>query len=150
MEKMGLQEIMPELSLKLNELTGSLNVFFHSGDNVRIISFLLLFLAIALFILLMIVVYVRHIISIVKGNTRSRPSADKDTSLSDLDDIFGIDDEEELEKELQRELELANAEQKRREEQELEQQIQMKEQAERQELERKKKKKIKKKKRKKR
>ena len=138
MEKIELQEIMPVLSQKFNDIIASLNIYFSSGDNVRIISFFLLSLAIALFILLMIVVYIRHIISIVKGNTGSKYASDKNNDdLSDLDEIFGLEDEDELEKELQRELELARIEQQQQEERELEEKAQLLKKAEIQEIERK-------------
>ncbi|MBE6467290.1 MAG: hypothetical protein E7004_01675 [Alphaproteobacteria bacterium] len=134
MEKIELQELMPELSIRFNDFIASLNTYFSTGDNVRIISFLLLSLAIALFILLMAVIFVRHIISIVKGNRTS--SGASGNEFNDFDDVFDLEDEDELERELQRELELAANEQQMQEEQELEHELRTKERMERDNIER--------------
>ena len=110
MEQIEAQDFMIGLAFKIDEILSALNTYFAEFDNTRIITLMLFLLAIALFFFSVVVVSIRHIISIVKSNNPAKRI--KKEERSSIENIFGFeDDEDELEKELQRELELAVTEQ---------------------------------------
>ena len=131
MEQIETQDFMNGLAFKVDEILTALNTYFEGFDNTRIITLVLLLLAIALFFFSVVVVSIRHIISIIKSNNPAKNI--KKEERNSIENIFGFeDDEDELEKELQRELELAATEQHM---QEMEEQRQA-EQAEKERIER--------------
>ena len=129
-EQIEAHGFMNSFSLKADTMLSWLNTYFAGVDNVRIISFVLLMLAIILFLFSVVVVCVRHIINIVKNNSSAKVVKDDEG----IESLFGFDDEAELERELQRELEFAATEQQRREQEAL--QLEEKERVEREAQER--------------
>lgn len=119
-EQIKAQGFIDSFSLKVDALLNWLNTYFAGVDNVRIITFILLTMAIVLFLFSVVVVCIRHIVSLIKSNNPAKNIKNSDDNNS-IEDIFGLDDEEdELEKELQRELEFA-ANEEQLKEQELQQ-----------------------------
>lgn len=133
MEQIETQGFINSFSLKIDAILSWLNTYFAGVDNARIISFVLLMLAIILFLFSVVVVCIRHIISIIKSNNPAKTIKNNENK-DGIEDLFGFDDEDDLEKELQRELEFAATEQQM---QELElQQLAEKERRERENKER--------------
>ena len=139
-EQIKVQDFINNFSLKMDETLNLLNTSLEGLDNTRIIILVLLLLAIVLFIFSVIVVSIKHIINIIRGNNPAKSIKNEKTNSiensSELDD-----DEEELERELQRELELAANEQLLREQEQAEQERIERENKERIEKEQKEKKK---------
>ena len=114
MEQFKVQDFSYDLSSKINEVLNWFNGYFSGNDGVRIISIVLLILAIILFLLSVFVVSLRHIITLIKNNNPAK-NIKKDENIG-IADIFNINDEDELEKELQKELEFAITEQQQQQE----------------------------------
>lgn len=110
----SVSEILSSVSTNLEVLADVVNGYLSGANNLRIASIILMLLAFILFLFLVIILYVKSIISFLRN--------DKSATQHD-DDIFNDEDaerlnqimeeqerERELEKELQKELELARAE----------------------------------------
>ena len=72
MEQIETQDFMNGLAFKVDEILTALNTYFEGFDNTRIITLVLLLLAIALFFFSVVVVSIRHIISIIKSNNPAK------------------------------------------------------------------------------
>ena len=118
-EQIETQNFIDVFLSKISAMINWLNAYFIEFDSVRIISFVVLALAIIVFLLSFIAIGFRHIINVIKNNNSSG-SIKNNKDDNNIENILGLDDEDELEKELQRELEFAASEQQRQE-QELQQ-----------------------------
>lgn len=111
-------EILATVSNNIDDLATIIDGYLSGANNLRIASIILMLLAFILFLFLVIIIYVKSIVSFLKSDNKS---AEKDDGA--VDDIFNEEDaerlnrimseedrERELEKELQKELELARAE----------------------------------------
>ena len=72
MEQFKIQDFSHNLSLKVSEILDWLNLYFSGSDSVRIVSIVLLILAIMLFLLSVFVVSLRHIITLIKNNNPAK------------------------------------------------------------------------------
>lgn len=111
-------EILATVSNNIDDLATIIDGYLSGANNLRIASIILMLLAFILFLFLVIIIYVKSIVSFLKSDNKN---AEKDDGA--VDDIFNEEDaerlnrimseedrERELEKELQKELELARAE----------------------------------------
>lgn len=113
-------EILATVSNNIDDLATIIDGYLSGANNLRIASIILMLLAFILFLFLVIIIYVKSIVSFLKSDNKN---TEKDDGA--VDDIFNEEDaerlnrimseedrERELEKELQKELELARAEKK--------------------------------------
>lgn len=111
-------EILATVSNNIDDLATIIDGYLSGANNLRIASIILMLLAFILFLFLVIIIYVKSIVSFLKSDNKN---TEKDDGA--VDDIFNEEDaerlnrimseedrERELEKELQKELELARAE----------------------------------------
>jgi membrane-associated HD superfamily phosphohydrolase len=114
LEQLMSLDFVRALSLKTGFLIQTLNSYLEGGNNLKLLSLLLILLAFILFLCLVIIIHIRNIIYFVKSNNVSGQLASGDS----VDDDDETDDaaNQELERELQKELELAQAEQAANEE----------------------------------
>lgn len=111
-------EILATVSNNIDDLATIIDGYLSGANNLRIASITLMLLAFILFLFLVIIIYVKSIVSFLKSDNKN---TEKDDEA--VDDIFNEEDaerlnrimseedrERELEKELQKELELARAE----------------------------------------
>ena len=111
-------EILATVSNNIDDLATIIDGYLSGANNLRIASIILMLLAFILFLFLVIIIYVKSIVSFLKSDNKN---TEKDDEA--VDDIFNEEDaerlnrimseedrERELEKELQKELELARAE----------------------------------------
>ncbi|MBR2923134.1 MAG: hypothetical protein IKC10_07455 [Alphaproteobacteria bacterium] len=130
-EQIETQGFINGLLSKVGEILDGLEAYFAEVDGIRILSFVLLVIAIILFLLSFIAIGIHRIMSIIKSGSSDKASKNDEDGT---ENIFNFEDEDELEKELQRELEFAANEQQR---QELElQQLEEKERLEKENKER--------------
>jgi hypothetical protein len=114
LEQLMSLDFVRTLSLKTGFLIQTLNDYLEGGNNLKLLSLLLILLAFILFLCLVIIIHIRNIIYFVKSNNVSEQLMSGDS----VDDDGETDDaaNQELERELQKELELAQAEQAANEE----------------------------------
>lgn len=130
-EQIETQGFINGLLSKVGEILDGLEAYFAEVDGIRILSFVLLVIAIILFLLSFIAIGIHRVMSIIKSGSSDKASKNDEDGT---ENIFNFEDEDELEKELQRELEFAANEQQR---QELElQQLEEKERLEKENKER--------------
>lgn len=130
-EQIETQGFINGLLSKVGEILDGLEAYFAEVDGIRILSFVLLVIAIILFLLSFIAIGIHRFMSIIKSGSSDKASKNDEDGT---ENIFNFEDEDELEKELQRELEFAANEQQR---QELElQQLEEKERLEKENKER--------------
>lgn len=111
-------EILATVSNNIDDLATIIDGYLSGANNLRIASIILMLLAFILFLFLVIIIYVKSIVSFLKSDNKN---TEKDDGA--VDDIFNEEDaerlnrimseedrERELEKELPKELELARAE----------------------------------------
>ena len=111
-------EILATVSNNIDDLATIIDGYLSGANNLRIASIILMLLAFILFLFLVIIIYVKSIVSFLKSDNKNTEKDDRA-----VDDIFNEEDaerlnrimseedrERELEKELQKELELARAE----------------------------------------
>ena len=111
-------EILATVSNNIDDLATIIDGYLSGANNLRIASIILMLLAFILFLFLVIIIYVKSIVTFLKSDNKN---TEKDDGA--VDDIFNEEDaerlnrimseedrERELEKELQKELELARAE----------------------------------------
>ena len=100
---------------QLDVLAGLFEGYFSGANHLRVASIFLMLLAFVLFLLLVIVIYIRSMISFLKSD---KNTAKKKASSDKIGSLYGDDDDDlelnkryelELEKELERELELSRA-----------------------------------------
>ena len=112
---MSLEGILLMFDSQLDVLAGLFEGYFSGANHLRVASIFLMLLAFVLFLLLVIVIYIRSMISFLKSDkntAKKKASSDKIGSLyGDGDDDLELNKryELELEKELERELELSRA-----------------------------------------
>lgn len=110
--------ILGSVSNNIDILANLLDTYFSGANNLRMASIILMLLAFVMFLFLVIIIYVKSIVSFLKSDNKKANDADDSG-----DDILTQEDEErinelmreneleqELEKELQRELDLARTE----------------------------------------
>lgn len=130
-EQIETQGFINGLLSKVGEILDGLEAYFAEVEGIRILSFVLLVIAIVLFLLSFIAIGIHRFMSIIKSGSSDKASKNDEDGI---ENIFDFEDEDELEKELQRELEFAANEQQR---QELElQQLEEKERLEKENKER--------------
>lgn len=130
-EQIETQGFINGLLSKVGEILDGLEAYFAEVEGIRILSFVLLVIAIILFLLSFIAIGIHRFMSIIKSGSSDKASKNDEDGT---ENIFNFEDEDELEKELQRELEFAANEQQR---QELElQQLEEKERLEKENKER--------------
>ncbi len=130
-EQIETQGFINGLLSKVGEILDGLEAYFAEVEGIRILSFVLLVIAIVLFLLSFIAIGIHRVMSIIKSGSSDKASKNDEDGT---ENIFNFEDEDELEKELQRELEFAANEQQR---QELElQQLEEKERLEKENKER--------------
>ena len=110
------------LTSKFDFLIQGLTSYLSGANNLKIISFALMFLALVLFLFLIVVIYVRNIIYFVKSNNPRKKLGTEDNNEDNINP-FSEEEQQELEKELQRELDLALAERHENERKAEEQQL---------------------------
>ena len=111
-EQIETQGFINGLLSKVGEILDGLEAYFAEVDGIRILSFVLLVIAIILFLLSFIAIGIHRIMSIIKSGSSDKASKNDEDGT---ENIFNFEDEDELEKELQRELEFAANEQQRQE-----------------------------------
>ncbi len=116
MEQFVSLDFLTTLSLKFDFLAQVVDTYLSGSNNLKIISFALMMLALILFLFLIIIIYVRNIIYFVKGNNPAK-NIDNQAELEQQEEAAQLAEEEqlELERELQKELELALAERQQEE-----------------------------------
>ena len=134
-EQIETQGFINGLLSKVGEILDGLEAYFAEVEGIRILSFVLLVIAIVLFLLSFIAMGIHRFMSIIKSGSSDKASNKASKNDEDgTENIFNFEDEDDLEKELQRELEFAANEQQR---QELElQQLEEKERLEKENKER--------------
>ncbi len=107
-------DFLTAISLKFDFLVQMINNYLAGSNNLKVISFALMMLALILFLFLIIIIYVRNIIYFVKSNNPAKNIAEQEEAQAQAEIAQYQDEEEqrELERELQKELELALAERK--------------------------------------
>ena len=91
------------LFLKFDFLIKWVNSYLSTSNNLKIISFFLIFLALILFLSLILIIYIRNIVYFVKSNNpRKNLEENNDASNEERYSIFTQEEQQELERELQK------------------------------------------------
>ncbi len=137
-------DFLSSVSNNIDVLASMLNRYLSGANNLRLASIILMLLAFILFLFLIIVLYVKSIVSFLKNDQAVSGRKKANPVFEDLDEDVAreltneLELEKELEKELERELEQSRAEKLYAEQQEqAARHHQMREQAEQEEKEKK-------------
>ncbi len=112
LDKILSSDLFIKYSGKFNSMLSGAEQYIRETDNIKIVSFSLMTLALVLFLSLIVIIYVRNIIYFVKSNN---PKEDGEERQDNYIVLSAEDANLELERELQRELEMAQAEKQVRE-----------------------------------